>query len=819
MCAKSTISLMLGLIFYLGTGYSQPVSIEKAAEFADGYFSSRSVHLNRNSNDLKILDSQTRQKLSHKLYYIFNFENGGFILVSADQRFYPVLAYSSQGRFDLEDIPENCKSWIDWYEAQIEKAIADGGPFYPDMPLKWETLKYPVSNSDTIDCVMPLLTSSWSQLGNYNQMCPAEPESYNGHVPVGCVALGMAQLMYYYRFPESGNGTMLYTPGYGGGIYGPQYVDYSSSNYNWSSMPDIAHDPSDETAEICYHAGVSVQTSYQPESSGADIHDVPAALRSNFNYLADDYLPRSEVPNVEEWTAKLMNNLNNRQPVLYRSSIGWSGHVYICDGYSDSAHFHFNWGWGGAYNGFFYIDELVPGGINLTFGQGAVFNIYPDTSQFQYPAISQDTTVLTGLSGSFGDGSGPEDYPDNLIRSWLIQPADSGITNIYLVFSMIQTELGSDVIRIYDGNSTDAPLILSVSGDDFPVEVESSGKSMYVTFEADQQGHYNGFHASYYGCHFPFCSGNQWLTDTSGILGDGSRYLDYRNGTDCEWILAPYISPEDSVSAIDLFFNRFDLAPGDTLFIYDGTEHSSPLLGKFYSGNTPYTLVSNVNKVLVHFITDQQYTAGGWEIIWHYIPPEYCKDTAHYYSNQGLLTDGSGDLKYLANTDCYYSINLPGINLIRIEFLEFDLEKDYDYLKFYDADQPQNELAKFSGPDLPGVIWFNLKNLLIYFHSDYRDNFSGWSLSYSTSDTGIPEQGKGISVSPNPANDHVKIESSFSLLSHASYRLFRLDGVTVKTGNLDSSPEYIRLDGLKPGIYCIIIQNGIEIYQYKIMKY
>jgi hypothetical protein len=302
-------------------------------------------------------------------------------------------------------------------------------------------------------------------------------------------------------------------------------------------------------------------------------------------------------------------------------------------------------------------------------------------------------------------------------------------------------------------------------------------------------------------------------------LGDGSRYLDYRNGTDCEWVLAPYISPEDSITAVILYFNRFDLASGDTLFIYDGKEHFSPLLGKFYSGNTPGTIFSSVNKVLVHFITESQNTGAGWEIIWNYVPPEYCKDTTYYYEDQGVITDGSGENKYLENIDCYYSIKLAGINLIRIEFLEFELEKDYDYLKFYDADNTQIELAKFSGSDLPGVLWFNLQNLMVHFHSDYRDNFSGWSFSYRTSDSGIPETGKGFSISPVPAFDILKIESSVPLADDASYRLFRLDGITVKTGNLDSSPEYIDLDGLKPGIYCILIYNGNKVFQSKIMKY
>jgi hypothetical protein len=107
---------------------------------------------------------------------------------------------------------------------------------------------------------------------------------------------------------------------------------------------------------------------------------------------------------------------------------GWSvpninGHAFVCDGYQNGDYFHFNFGWSGSDNGYYYLDNLTPGGNNFNLAQELIINIYPDTVNYTYPPYCSGSTSLTYKQGSFTDGSGPaRDYLQGTDCSWLINP-------------------------------------------------------------------------------------------------------------------------------------------------------------------------------------------------------------------------------------------------------------------------------------------------------------------------------------------------------------------------------------------------------------
>jgi len=61
-----------------------------------------------------------------------------------------------------------------------------------------------------------------------------------------------------------------------------------------------------------------------------------------------------------QWVDKITNNIDNKIPLYYDGFGSSGGHAFNLDGYQGSDHFHFNWGWGGAYNGYYYftLEEL-----------------------------------------------------------------------------------------------------------------------------------------------------------------------------------------------------------------------------------------------------------------------------------------------------------------------------------------------------------------------------------------------------------------------------------------------------------------------------
>ena len=807
--------ILCALCFQSLTLVSQNLGQNEAISLAKSFLQSKLNQTGNTRTLAGIAQCDLKSSGEKNLYYIINFEAGGFVILSSDKRFYPILAYAFEGNFEMDNVPENCNTWLEAWESQISFALENENILLKDQSKAWENLTTEGQAVKGAKGVAPLTTCRWSQTEPHNQMCPADPDGYDGHTPVGCVALAMSQLMYYYRFPASGAGTVLYTPPYKLGIYGPQYVNFAEALYNWPATTDLCRETNDAIAQLCYHTGVSVKTGYMPESSGANINSVSAALSENFNYLADDYLERAEVANTAAWAALLIENFDKGQPVIYRSSMGWGGHVYVCDGYQDSTHFHFNWGWGGAYNGYYYIDNLTPGGININGGQGAIFNIYPDTTQFEFPDFNTIDEVLTNNVGSFEDGSANLNYLPASQKRWLIQPDSSEVTNILLEFTFLDTETDVDVIRIYDGTSAEAPLLAVVSGNNFPVSFCSSGTALFITFDSDHQNQFQGFHANYYGYRLPFCESFPVLTDPAGVLEDGSRYHPYTNNTNCEWLVAPELSPVDSIAQLALHFYQFDLADGDTLFMYDGESAQAALLGKFTGSTHPNDLITSGNKLFLNFITDSAATGQGWRLGWDYILPEYCNDTLYYSVTIDTLSDGSGEKNYTENTDCYFLIEVAGADDITITFTDFEVEPDYDYLKIYDPSNVNQPIDKFSGFTLPQAKTYPGNQLLLHFHSDSRDNFRGWQLVYQASPTNIPERDNEFTIYPNPVSDYLFIDYPNQNSSNIYYRIYHPNGNIMDSGQAGS---HIDLSTFAPGIYYLFIVLDQTIVTKKILK-
>jgi hypothetical protein len=48
-------------------------------------------------------------------YYVFNYEGGGYVIVSGDDRAEEILGYGS-GRMDVNNLPSNVAWWLNQYK-------------------------------------------------------------------------------------------------------------------------------------------------------------------------------------------------------------------------------------------------------------------------------------------------------------------------------------------------------------------------------------------------------------------------------------------------------------------------------------------------------------------------------------------------------------------------------------------------------------------------------------------------------------------------------------------------------------------------------
>lgn len=327
--------------------------------------------------------SSQKSNTNQVYYYIFNDGNQGFVIVSGDKKFYPVLAYSTQSNFDTTDMPGNIRWWMNGYEEEMRAALAGNYTIAEDARWSDYTGNDPVRVQKAVTAVAPLLSTTWNQMSPYNALCPYDSKE-GARCPTGCVATAMAQVMKYWNYPAQGSGSHSYTPEEHP-EYGTQSANFGNTTYKWSDMPNNLTSSSSTAAKnavstLMYHCGVSVDMSYDPDGSGAytvlpnnyiqyGYIDARTAMKNNFKYAGATGYSRDNCTTAA-WLALLKNDLDKGCPVIYAGSGTNGGHCFVCDGYNNSDYFHFNWGWGGTSDGYFQVDALNPSVLGTGGGAG-----------------------------------------------------------------------------------------------------------------------------------------------------------------------------------------------------------------------------------------------------------------------------------------------------------------------------------------------------------------------------------------------------------------------------------------------------------------
>lgn len=595
---KKLLSTIL-LSGYLLNIQSSPVDTNTVTLAASNFIKIRSLQygssMEFNTEVKEIIPLSSNEALA----YAINFRNGGFVLIAADNASKPILGYSYEGNFSKEQIPPVVENWMQMYYKKINDIRQNNIPATPEIEQEWTALLSGGNSERDSREITPLLSTTWDQGARYNALCPADPMGPGGHVWSGCVATAMSQVMNYWRFPANGIGSHGYYSD-----YGYLFVDFGASTYDFNQMNNsIGAEQNYEMAELQYHCGVAVDMMYAVDGSGAYSEDAAYALRTNFGYSQDLELELKEFYTETEWTDLLKSNLDNGWPMYYHG-FGTGGHAFNVDGYQGEDYFHFNWGWSGSYNGYYYLSNLNPGGNNFTWGQGAIVNFYPAAAS--YPSYCNGVTTLTRHNGTIEDGSGPVDnYIAGLSCGWVIIPEDS-ITGLTLTFEKFDIANG-DAVNVFDGINSSCPLIGSYTGTTIPAAITPASGLIYIEFlTAGNQG--SGFRAHYTSTLANFCPGTTTFNEPMGTFTDGSGTMNYRSNSFCKYIIAP-----DSAATITISFDLLDTEPtNDKIKIYDMV--SQQMVAEVSGTNPPNDIVIPSGKAYLLFLTNDMINASGWQI-------------------------------------------------------------------------------------------------------------------------------------------------------------------------------------------------------------
>lgn len=381
-------SLIISFVFGMK---AEPVGVETARQLGENFMSARA-----RSSQLNLAYTG-KTAAGADAFYVFNCQPNGFVVVAADNRMRPVLAYSTESCFNLVAAEAGPEVFFDAYRTDLEMAIADNLSQSPEIAEMWQTLAQNGTLSDKGGrSVGPLCTSTWHQTQLYNDQCPADEEGYNGHVKVGCVANAMSQIMRYWEWPKTGVGShSYYCYGYGNTSYGTLSADFSTADYRYELMPDFLDYTSpqyqvDAVALLEYHTGVSVDMNYGPNASGAYSADAIDAFMEYFRYANGATLDMRDYYSDAQWIEMLKNEFESARPVYY-SAYSYTkdgtrgGHAFVCDGYDENDFFHFNWGWQGFDNGFYSINAMNLTHHQYNYNHYISQNLMPNAEYYSQP--------------------------------------------------------------------------------------------------------------------------------------------------------------------------------------------------------------------------------------------------------------------------------------------------------------------------------------------------------------------------------------------------------------------------------------------------
>ncbi|XP_034615478.1 CUB and sushi domain-containing protein 3 [Trachemys scripta elegans] len=295
----------------------------------------------------------------------------------------------------------------------------------------------------------------------------------------------------------------------------------------------------------------------------------------------------------------------------------------------------------------------------------------------------------------------PFPYDNNLRCMWMIEVDPGNIVS--LQFLAFDTEASHDILRVWDGPPENEMLLKEISGSLIPEGIHSTLNIVTIQFDTDFYISKSGFAIQFSSsvataCRDPGvpmngtrngdgrepgdtvifqcdpgyelqgderitciqvenryfwqpsppvciapCGGN--LTGSSGFILSPNFPHPYPHSRDCDWSIAV-----NNDYVISLAFISFSIEPNyDFLYIYDGPDSNSPLIGSFQDSKLPERIESSSNNMHLAFRSDGSVSFTGFHLEYKAKLRESCFDPGNVMNGTRLGMDYK-----LGSTVTYY---------------------------------------------------------------------------------------------------------------------------------------------------------------------
>lgn len=411
-----------------------------------------------------------------------------------------------------------------------------------------------------------------------------------------------------------------------------------------------------------------------------------------------------------------------------------------------------------------------------------------------YPTITACTGTL------IDDGGKHSIYSNN--QDTYVTIAPPGSSSVILTFDFFDVEedgpnCGYDHLSVYDGNSTNAPLIGRYCNSNPPPNtINSSTGAITIHFHSDPGLELEGFEISW----------------------------------DC------YTNPNPLA---DFDLSKTAVCPNETVSLTNNSINATSYAWSM-SGATPAT--STATDPTISYATPGNYTieliamnGNGNDTITKTIFVDSCSPDVLIANTTNttrtdcigiVIDDGGTNNPYSNLQETFVTISPTNAQSLTLNFLQFDIEEGeqgqpciYDNIKLYNGTSTQDPIIGTYCNDIipPANIVASSGSATVHFHADQFLELDGFILRWEcdTNATSIGDNAYDITkvkVYPNPANDQLTIDVNFNTEQSLNLKLVNLLGAVVYQKTYSStSMNYLNtidVSQLPAGSYFLQVNNN-----------
>jgi hypothetical protein len=861
------LSLLLASVVFL---FAEDVSQKDAETVAKNFYSlttDRPVYGFTLATQVTTNTQVGRPSDGKPVYYVFNINNEGFVIISGDDLVQPVLGYSTEGTFNPQNINQAVSKWLNGYEKQIVYVKENVHQTTDEITRDWNNYLNGVAPQGAdrgTNAVNPLCATKWNQSPYENGQCPFDNQ-YNERTVTGCVATAMAQIMKFWNYPTQGTGFHSYNEQ----SYGTQSANFASTTYNWAQMPNILNSANGSVATIMYHCGVSVDMDYGVGATGGSAAYVVSSLSpvqacSEYSYKTYFGYDPATVQGVARsnysetnWINLMKNELDNSRPLQYAGMGSGGGHTWVCDGYDNNNFFHMNWGWAGNSDGYFSLNSLDPtslgagggtGGFNNTQqavigikpltggggggGGGGTVNqdgiaLYAQTTVSANPVQANTSFTVTATIANNGTTNFTGDFAAaifnsngvfvDFIQEFTNQTAQAGYYyTVPFTIANLDVVPGTYVVGIFYKNGSNNyslvnqatftnPVSITVTGPTNAIQMYSNSTVAPGTPQVNQAFNVSTQIANTGGTNF-----SGWLSaDLFDMNGDWVTTIEEKSGVNMQ--AGYYYNLQFATTGLNV-------DPGTYYIAYFSSTNGSNWTLVYGGQNMPNPIEVTI---VGQSLSPDQYENNNTS-------PSAAVLNVNFSGNVASVNT-TGSNTHLGNDYDYYKINLPsGTNYAITARVHdsYNSGNGNNYTNDVQFTYVANGGAASSTYDdvMPGSIVVQNGGTVVFFVSDY---FSGTTGTYLLDlqitrgqSVGVKEtEVKQVNVFPNPADNFVWIDAA-EIEGNYTLEVFNQVGQKVLENKGETNGNLIQTDvtSLPSGIYNLQLTAGGNIAKGKIVK-